>query len=167
MFGSLRARLFALVLLLAAASIAIGFLMLGLFRQSTVARVGQAEAELQRACDAIDGAYRFYGAGWHGSDAGADVGFRSGLVTVLQTALHQRVGVEGGIWQRDTGSLAYAYPTYEGSGPKTDLPQAELPRIGDINRVAASEDRAISTRYAASSQTLLLTACPLSGPIPT
>lgn len=166
MFGSLRARLFALVLLLAAASIAIGFLMLGLFRQSTVARVGQAEAELQRACDAIDDAYRFYGAGWHGSDAGADAGFRSGLVTVLQSALHQRVGVEGGIWQRDTGSLAYAYPTYEGSGPKTDLPQAELPRIGDINRVAANEDRSTSTRYAASSQTLLLTACPLSGPIP-
>jgi signal transduction histidine kinase len=166
MFGSLRARLLALVLLLVIASIAIGFLMVGLFRQSANARVGQAEAELQRTCDSIGDAYRFYGAGWHGADAAADAGFRSGLITVVRSALHQRSGVEGGIWQRDTGSLAYAYPTYEGSGPKTDLPQAELSRIVDINRIAANEERVSSTRYASPSQTLLLTACPLSGPIP-
>lgn len=166
MFGSLRARLLALVLLLVIASIAIAFLMTGLFRQSTRARVGQAEAELQRACDSIGDAYRFYGAGWQGADAAAAAGFRSGLIRVVQSALDQRSGVEGGIWQRDTGSLAYAYPTYEGSGPKTDLPQAELSRIGDINRAVANEDRASSTRYASPSQTLLLTACPLSGPIP-
>ena len=165
MFGSLRARLLALVVLLVVASVAIGFLMIGLFRQSTAARVGQAEAELQRACDAIDDAYRFYGAGWHGSDAAADAGFRGGLITVVQSALHQRAGIEGGIWQSDSGSLAYAYPTYEGSGPKTDLPQAELARIGEVNRDATNEVRSLSIRYASPSQTLVLVACPLSGPM--
>jgi signal transduction histidine kinase len=166
MFGSLRARLLALVLLLIVASIATGFLMVGLFRQSTSARVGQAEAELQHACDSIGDAYRFYSAGWHGSDATADTAFRGGLITVVQSALRQRAGIEGGIWRGDAGSLAYAYPTYEGSGPKTDLPQAELPRIQEINRDAANEDRSQSTRYASRSQTLVLAACPLSGPIP-
>jgi signal transduction histidine kinase len=84
----------------------------------------------------------------------------------VQSALRQRIGIEGGIWQAKKGSLAYAYPTYEGSGPKTDLPQAELSRIETINRVAVTDERPSSSRYAAPSQTLLVTACPLSGPVP-
>ena len=166
MFASLQARLLALVLLLVVAAIAIGALMVGLFSQSATARVGQANAELERACDAISDEYRFYSAGWHGADASEDSSFRSGLTTVVQSALRQRAGVEGGIWQRKRGSLAYAYPTYEGSGPKIDLPQAELPRIEEVNRTAASEEHPLSSRYSAPTQTLLVTACPLSGPIP-
>ena len=166
MFASLQVRLLALVLLLVVAAIAIGALMVGLFRQSATARVGQANAELERACDAISDAYRFYSAGWHSAQASEDSSFRGGLTTVVQSALRQRVGVEGGIWQLERGSLAYAYPTYEGSGPKIDLPQAELPRIAQVNRIAASEEHPSSSRYSAPSQTLLVTACPLSGPIP-
>ena len=64
------------------------------------------------------------------------------------------------------GSLAYAFPTNQASGPKTDLPQAELPRIQAVNRQALTEDRQASSRYDASSQILLMTACPLPGPIP-
>jgi hypothetical protein len=40
--------------------------------------------------------------------------------------------VEGGVWQSGLGSLAYAYPTYEGTGQKTDLPQAEEPTIRHV-----------------------------------
>ena len=82
--------------------------MVGLFHQSATARVGQANAELERACDAISEAYRFYSTGWHGAEASEDSSFRGGLTTVVQSALRQRVGVEGGIWQRNRGSLAYA-----------------------------------------------------------
>src|ERR1700691_2466768 len=166
MFASLQARLLALVVLLVIAAIATGALMVGLFRQSATARVGQADAELERACDAIADAYRLYSAGWHGAEASEDPSSRRGLTTVVQSALRERIAVEGGIWQRNKGSLAYAYPTYEGSGPKIDLPQAELPRIEAMNRVAATEDRFSSSRYSAPSQTLLVTACPLPGPIP-
>jgi Sigma-54 interaction domain len=60
MFRSLQARLLVLLLLLVAASVAAGVLMFGLFRQSATARVGQADAEIGRACDAIGEAYRFY-----------------------------------------------------------------------------------------------------------
>ncbi|MBV9670144.1 MAG: hypothetical protein JOZ43_04235, partial [Acidobacteriales bacterium] len=165
MFSSLQARLAALVLLLVVAAVATGALMVGLFRQSATARVAQSNAELERACEAIADAYRFYGAGWHGGDAARDGAFRSGLTTVVATALRDRTGIEGGIWQADSGSVAYAYPTYEGSGPKTDLPQAELSRIEAVNRSAAAEERIASSRYAAASQTLLVTACPLPGPI--
>ena len=167
MFRSLQGRLVVLLVLLIAAAIAAGALMVGLFRQSTDAQIGQADAQIGRACDVIAEAYRFYSSGWHGpTSALEDESFRRGLTTVVQTALRTRSGVEGGIWQRSVGSLGYAFPTYEGSGPKTDLPQAELPRIRQINQAAVIEQRPASSRYQAPSQTLLVTACPLSGPIP-
>lgn len=167
MFRSLRGRLIVLLVLLVAAAGAAGALMVGLFRQSATAQAGQAEAEIGRACDAIGGAYRFYSAGWQGPAAGSNNdALRRDLTTVVQTALRDRPGIEGGIWQRDAGSLAYAFPTYQGSGPKTDVPQAELPRIQAVNQAALASDRQANSRYDASSQILLLTACPLPGPIP-
>ncbi len=166
MLASLQARLLALVALLVIAAIATGALMVGLFRQSATARVAQADAELQRACDSIADAYRFYSAGWHGSDANEDFSFQRGLAAVVQSALRERVGVEGGIWQRNAGSLAYGYPTYEGSGPKMDLPQAELPRIQAMNRTAGDRRSSFKQPIRRPSQTLLVTACPLAGPIP-
>jgi signal transduction histidine kinase len=167
MLRSLRGRLIVLLALLVGAAIAAGALMVGLFRQSATAQAGQAEAELGRACDGIAGAYRFYAAGWQGPAHGpGDEAVRRDLTTVVQTALRDRAGIEGGIWQSDAGSLAYAFPTYQGSGPKTDLPQAEFPRIQAVNRAALAEDRQANSRYDASSQILLVTACPLPGPIP-
>jgi signal transduction histidine kinase len=164
---SLRGRLVILLLFLIAAAIAAGALMVGLFRQSATARAGQAEAQIGRACDAIAGAYRFYSAGWQGPPPAPDrEALRRDLTTVVQTALHDRSGIEGGIWQRGTGSLAYAFPTYQGGGPKTDVPEAELPRIETVNREALAEDRQVGRRYDAASQILLMNACPLPGPIP-
>jgi hypothetical protein len=62
--------------------------------------------------------------------------------------------------------MAYAYPTYQGAGPKTDMPQAEASRIQAINAAAQAEDRQTSRQYRAATQVLLLAACPLRGPIP-
>jgi len=167
MLRSLRGRLVVLVALLTAAAIAAGGLMIGLFRQSATAQAGRAEAEIGRACDTIAAAYRFYTAGSNGATSGtADEALRSELTPVILTALHDRAGIEGGIWQAEAGSLAYAFPTYQGAGPKTDVPQAELPRIQAVNRAALSEDRQVAARYDAASQILLLTACPLPGPLP-
>lgn len=167
MFGSLRGRLVVLLVLVVAAALAAGILIVGLFRQSASARAGQAEAELGRACDAIAGAYRFYSAGWRGPAPGSSAdALRRDLTAVVQSALAQRPGIEGGIWRADAGSLAYSFPTYQGAGPKTDLPPAELSRIRAINRAALADDRPAASRYEASSQILLTSACPLPGPMP-
>jgi signal transduction histidine kinase len=166
MSGSLRGRLFVLLALLVAAALTSGTIMVGLFRQSATAQAGQAEALVDRACDAIVGAFRFYTAGARGPVSSEDAALRHDLTTVVQTALRGRPGIEGGIWQAEAGPLAYAFPTYEGSGPKTDLPEAELPRIKAINLASAANDRAQASRYDANSQTLLLSACPLPGPTP-
>ncbi len=165
--GSLRGRLLVLLMLVAAAAVAAGILMFALFRQSATARAGQAEAEVGRACHAISGAYRFYGAGWRGPAPGAgNASLRRDLGAVLQTALRERPGVEGGVWQNGVGSLAYAFPTYQGTGPKTDVPEAELTRIRAANRSALADERPVATRYDASTQILLMAACPLPGPVP-
>jgi signal transduction histidine kinase len=166
MFRSLRGRLIFLVVLLVAAAAGAGALMVGLFRQSATAQAGQAGAEIGRACDAIGRAYRFYTTGWKGPPPALNDEFlRQDLTAVVQTALRDRMGIEGGIWQAEAGSLAYAFPTYQGAEPKTDLPQAELPRIQAINRTASADDQQATRRYDASSQILLLNACPLPGPI--
>lgn len=166
MFRSLGGRLIVLLVLQVTAAAAAGALMAGLFRQSAAAQAGQAEAQIGRACDAIVGAYRFYSSGWQGPPAGIDNdASRRELTAVVQTALRDRPGIEGGIWHGDSGSVAYAFPTYQGSGPKSDVPQAELPRIQAINQEALASDRQALSRYGASSEVLLLTACPLPGPV--
>lgn len=155
----------ALLVLLVAAAIAAGILMVDLFRQSATAQAGRAEAEIGRGCDAIARAYRFYIAGSQGPATRLDERRARALTPVVQTALRDRFGIEGGIWQSEVGSLAYAFPTYQGTGSKTDVPQAELPRIQALNRAASEEDRPVASRYETSSQILLMTACPLPGPL--
>ena len=164
---SLRSRLIVLIALLGVAGVATGILMIGLFYQSASAKAGQAEAQIARACDSIASAYGFYSTqGSAPSTSLQDADWRAGLTTVVQTALRDRPGVEGGLWQSEAGAVAYAYPTYQGAGPKTDMPQAELTRIQSINAAAQTEDRQTSRRYRATRQELLLAACPLRGPIP-
>ena len=167
LFRSLRARLILLWIIVVVASLTAGLLMIGLFRQTTTAQIGRAEAVIARSCDAIGRDYRFYMTNWSGPAPQLDeVKLKQGMTNVVQLALRDQLGVEGGIWQSDAGALAYAYPTYEGSGPKSDLPQAELARIREINARTARDDYGRSLRLDGRSQILLLHACPLSGVIP-
>jgi len=163
MLRSLRGRLIILLLLLSAAALAAGTLMVDLFRQSATARAGQAEAEIGRACDAIAAAYRSASLGREGATGSGEEAIHGDLGAVVESALRDRPGIEGGIWRSDAGSVAYAFPTYPGSGPKTDVPQAELARIQAVNRAALTGDRQTTNRYDASSQILFLSACPLGG----
>jgi signal transduction histidine kinase len=164
---SLRSRLIVLIALLGVAGLAAGALMIGLFYQSASAQAGEAEAQIARACDSIAATYRFYTTQWSGpSTSLQDAGLRASLTSVVQTALRDRPGIEGGLWQSGAGPVAYAYPTYQGGGPKTDMPQAEFSRIQSINAAAQTEDRQVSRQYRAPTQVLLLAACPLRGPIP-
>ena len=137
-----------------------------LFLQSTEAQVGRAEAIVARACDLIRDRYGFYASGWNGQGGGqSEDRLRRDLGAAVGLALAHQDGIEGGIWQADAGPLAYAFPTYEGTGPKTDLPAAERDQIQVINREAAQDGQTVDRRTASGSQTLLLHACPLHGPM--
>lgn len=162
---SLRSRLWILWGLTFAASLSVGFLLFQLYRASMVAQAGQAEAVVQRSCDLIRAQYAFYVTGWNGAGASpTDRGFRRDLIPVVNAALAQQSGVEGGIWSAASGPLAYAFPTYPGGRLKDDLPSAETADIRSANEAAAATDQPVFRRSARGSQTLLLAACPLAGP---
>ncbi|MDU6240978.1 MAG: sensor histidine kinase, partial [Bradyrhizobium sp.] len=118
---SLRSRLSALWLMLAMSGAATAYLLLESFQQSSEARVARAQDLVVRSCRDIADRYQFFVTGWSGS-ASIDDRLRQDLLPVIRSALAGAPGVEGGIWQAASGSLAYGYPTYEGTGPKTDLP---------------------------------------------
>lgn len=158
MLRSLQGRLIVLIALLVVAAGATALLMIGLFHQSAAAQLGQAAAENNHACDSIVSAYQ-----QHGAERSAAAAQRDALAAA-RAALRNRLGVQGGVWQHGTGSIAYAFPTYDGAVPRTDLPAGELPRISEVNQAALDADRPASRRYGSRSQTLLIAACPLPAP---
>ncbi|MFC5321178.1 sensor histidine kinase [Bradyrhizobium oligotrophicum] len=160
---SLRSRLSALWLMLAVSGAATGYLLVESFQQSADARVARAQDLVVRACRDIADRYQFFVSGWSG--APVDDKLKQDLLPVVRSALSGAPGVEGGIWQAESGSLAYAYPTYEGTGPKTDLPAAELSVIQQVNGDAQRSGRPSTAANAGRSQSLIVHACPLRGPL--
>jgi signal transduction histidine kinase len=160
---SLRSRLLALWIMLVLSGAATAYLLFESFQQTAKARVARSEELVARACREIADRFQFFASGWTGRPV--DDGLKRELTTLLQIALSGATGVEGGIWQTDAGSLAYAFPSYEGTGPKTDLPAAELNTIREVNAEASRSGRPADLRQPARSQTLLVHACPLRGPL--
>ena len=142
---------------------ATGFLLLQSFRQTSNARVARAEDRSALACRDIADRYQFLVSGWN--DAAIDERFKNELTAIVGTVLAPAAGFEGGFWQADQGSLAYAFPSYEGTGPKTDLPTAELTTIRQVNSETMRSGRPAIVRQAGTSQTLLVYSCPLPGPL--
>jgi hypothetical protein len=161
---SLKTRLLGLWVLSLLASLAVGVLLLQLSRQTTEAQVGRAEAVVARGCELIGDRYAFYVADWSGPLPPL-ASLHADLTAAVAIALAHQRGVEGGIWQAEAGSLAYAFPTYPGSHPKTDLPEAEHAQIASVNARAAEDEQPVERDTVSATQTLLLHACPLGGPI--
>lgn len=164
---SLRFRLLALwiVLLLSAGTTA--FLLISFFKESASAQVERAQERTAQSCRAVAEHYALFSPGIRAiGPEGISSGIRAQLTQVVQAALSGSMGVEGGVWQASKGSLAYAYPTYEGSGPKTDLPVAEANTIQQLNAIANADGRYATITRPSNSQALVLQACPLPGPIP-
>jgi two-component system sensor histidine kinase HydH len=109
---------------------------------------------------------------------------------VLDTVLVQAPKIEGGFWDagatthtdstigtssspnRDSASLssgtgdgflAYSFPTYEGSGIKRDIPQAETPLILRALRGAASGHHRVSDSVPGGEGATVASACPVAG----
>jgi signal transduction histidine kinase len=160
---SLWSRLLALWIMLVLSGAATGYLLFNSFQQTANARVARSEDLVARACRDIASHYQSFISGWTGERTGDQL--KQQLTALVQVALSDAIGVEGGIWQADVGSLAYAFPSYEGTGPKTDLPAAELNTIREVNTEALRSGRPAGLREAARSQVLLVHACPLHGPL--
>jgi len=149
-----------------AACVAAGALLVQISGASTTAQVQRGEAVVARACDLIRERYAFYVTGWSGPVPPLDdAALRADLGAAVSLALARQAGVEGGIWQSDAGSLAYAYPTDPGAAANPGLPAAESDGVQAANEQAARDEAAIARVSGSNGQTLLLHACPLPGPI--
>lgn len=166
-YSSARGQLFGLWLLLALSAAATAFLFLQFYSQTASRQVTDGQELAARACRAITERYRFYTTGWSALSAEPNAAsLKLDLTAVVSSALSRFASVEGGVWSKSNGALAYAYPTYEGSGPKTDLPVAELPNIKLVNEDTLAAEAPSDRIQKARSQTLVLHACPLTGPLP-
>ncbi|MGC2812257.1 MAG: HAMP domain-containing sensor histidine kinase [Bradyrhizobium sp.] len=132
-------------------------MLIALYKETTSQRAERAAAGLARACDAILREMPEQPPG------GSSLVAAPGYVPSVNRALEPFAGVEGGIWKKSAGSLAYAFPSYEGSGQKTDLPQAEEPTIRQVAEAAIISHRPVEWKRDARSQILLIQACPLPG----
>lgn len=164
--SSARGQLFGLWLLLALSATATAFLFWQFYSQTAARQIAEGHEVAARACRAIADRYSFYTTGWTAKSPDIEPGaLRADLTSVAASALARFPGVEGGVWRRNDGVLAYAFPTYEGSGPKTDIPTAELPAIQRVNEDALATDLPADRMQQGRSQTLIIHACPLSGPL--
>jgi signal transduction histidine kinase len=160
---SLRSGLTALWIFTLIISISIGAVLLDLFRQRVSVQLHQVTSKAEVACAAIKDRYDQYFAGLElPLNRVPDPRIKRELTFLLEVVLSEFDGMEGGIWNSQEGFAAYAYPTYQGTAPKRDVPEAERQRIVDIsNKVSAQGDKE-TLRYDGRRESLILHACPLS-----
>jgi hypothetical protein len=136
------------------AALVVSAMLIALYKETTSQRTERAAASLGRACDGILREMRVPPPG--GSSVVAAPDYSSSVTRALEPF----ACVEGGIWKASAGSLAYAFPSYDGTGQKTDLPQAEEPTIRQIVETAVTP-AGQSNGNAMRGLRLLIQACPL------
>ena len=153
--ASLRTHLTAFWLLLSGVCAGLAFVMLVLYQNSAGVQIGQTKAFTERLCESIATRYRQ-------SALSPSAEPQAPLIQViLRLALVEAPHVEGGIWDSGAGFVAYAYPTYEGGGAKTDVPNAEQPHIAEVALRAIRDQSTRTDILRGSREALILTSCPL------
>lgn len=76
-------------------------------------------------------------------------------------ALSDEPGMEGGFWQAGPGIVAYAFPTYDGTGIKRDPPGAELERIVSTAQRAKDSSSLITDVRPGIREAVVFAACPV------
>lgn len=153
--ASLRTQLTAFWLLLSGVCIGLGFVMVILYENSAGVQISQTRSLTERTCEAIATRYRQ-------SASSSTAALQAPLIQViLRLALVETPHVEGGIWNSSAGFVAYAYPTYEGGGAKTDVPDAERPHIAEVAGRAIHDQSLRTDILRGTREALILTGCPL------
>jgi hypothetical protein len=135
--GQIRA-LSVMVLTTVVMSVVLGVLLL---QQSQSAREADATRHLDQAANHLAERYEYLHRSF--AERHADDPLASGdeplLHSLTEAVLAGVPGIEGGFYRAADGRfLGYAYPTYSGSGPKTDIPPAELPTIERVVETAVN-----------------------------
>jgi signal transduction histidine kinase len=158
--NSLRAQLWVLWIFIVLVSLALGTVLVGLYRRGSAAEVETGRDATIKACRVVQTLY----AANFPSEPPASKADKDLLTVLLGEALADVPGVEGGVWGRSVGIIAYAFPTHEGSVPKVDVPADELPWIISQSQRALA-GTAVEDIRRGSRDAVVLVACPLK-PVP-
>src|SRR5438034_3476059 len=142
--------------------VALAFLLMSIFRLGISAQIGHVQTQVESAAALTAQRFNAYEASFPQTPSSfATDEHRRELTLILQLVLADFKEVEGGLWSARDGFLAYAYPTYGGGAPKTDVPEAEAGRIADVANAALSDDRAETRSFPGENETLILRAMPV------
>lgn len=142
-------------------SVVLGVLLL---QHSRSAREADASRHLDQAASHLAERYEYLHRSF--AERHADDPLESGdeplLHSLTEAVLAGVPGIEGGFYRAADGRfLGYAYPTYPGSGPKTDIPPAELPTIKRVVETAVNRQGPAEERVSAGTDLILFRARPL------
>jgi signal transduction histidine kinase len=166
---SLRTTFAALWLLIVIICSALAFLVVAIYRLGVGSQVETVEQAVEKASGLVQTRFASYLASFpEAPGSWSEPQRHRELELVLQLVLSQHPGVEGGFWHRHEGFVAYSFPTYEGGGPKRDVPEAESARIVETASAALSGGDApvVRRRFDAKRESLLISARPASGSAP-
>ena len=157
---SLRVQLILFWAFLLAACALVAAIIVVLYQTGPGAQVAASQASATQACENIASRYAKSVPGVAADAPQADL-----LRVLLHVVLLEAPQVEGGVWSASAnppgGSmLAYAYPTYEGSSAKVDVPAAESPLIVETARQAGSTGRTAVNLVRGSREVLIVAAGP-------
>jgi len=143
---------------IAVTGVSLAIIMLGMYRQGAGFQIEAGERSANDACAAIKSEY----ARNQSTPGSLQTPAPDLLYVLVELALRDRAGVEGGIWDPSHGFVAYAFPTYEG-GVKRDVPEAERARISGLaaQSLAAAAPRLELQR--GKREASIVAACPLTG----
>ncbi len=132
---SLKRRIQALGVLVGATLVLVALLGFQLFQMTESARMSDATTQLNVALERLIRQYETA----ESPSSLENIGTRpliendQALAVMTQENLADIPGVEGGFYSHaQSRLLGYAFPTYLGSGPKTDIPEAERPTISRL-----------------------------------
>lgn len=154
---TIKRDLVILWLFIALIALVLAWLLLQLSRQGASAQIDAATKQATLSCETIrSGALA--GQRLRGGDTPTRV---ATLQAALDLGLRDQSGVEGGFWAPVSGVLAYAFPTYDGSGIKRDAPSAELERIVGTAQRALDTAGMVSDVRPGLREAVVFAACPV------
>src|SRR5256885_1299752 len=155
----------ALPISISAVALVLAWLLLLLTRQGTDQQVSRARDAAGVSCSALQaGAARMGLAGLMADTPSAQA--PSAPQAGLDPALPERPGMEGGFWGEGPGVVAYAFPTYDGSGIKRDAPSAEMERIASTAQRARDSAGLVTDLRPGLREAVVFAACPAQADAP-
>jgi signal transduction histidine kinase len=159
--SSVRRDLLTLWLSIATVALVLGWLLLLLSRQSAGPQIAHARQLASTSCQALQaGAARARQQLLSANEESHPMA-SAAAQAVLDLALRDQPGMEGGFWRADAGVVAYAFPTYDGTGIKRDPPSAELERIADMAQRALDTASLVADVRPGLREAVAFAACPV------